>query len=163
MKSFTDSAGRTWIIEINVGAIKRVRALCDVNIIDIITLDEKNNPDAGLLEKLASDPVLLVDVIYAVCKPECDKLGVSDEEFGSSMNGDVIEQATHKLLEGIIDFFPAAKRQVFQRVLTATKRFEEAANKKLQMMLEDKGFEEAITSRLNELNDLSMNAQESAE
>ena len=44
MKSFADSANRTWMLEINVGAIKRVRALCDVNIIDVITLDENNNP-----------------------------------------------------------------------------------------------------------------------
>lgn len=152
MKSFVDNAGRTWTVSINVGTIKRIRALCEVNILDIITIDEKNNPDAGLLERLASDPVLLVDVLYAVCKDEADKANVSDTEFGCAMTGDTIEQATRVLLEEVIDFFPEAKRRVFQKVLAATRRFEEATNRKLQAMLDDGELDKVLESRLNELN-----------
>lgn len=163
MKSFADSANRIWMLEINVGAIKRVRALCDVNIIDVITLDENNNPDAGLLEKLAGDPVLLVDVLYAVCQPQCEKASVTDEEFGQAMTGDIIDKATNALLEGIIDFFPAAKRLLFQKALTASRRFQEAANKKLEAFLEGDELNKKIDLKLEELNGLSTNAPESAE
>jgi hypothetical protein len=68
--------------------------------------------------------VLLVDVLYAVCKEEADSRNVSDEEFGRSMAGDAIEFATAALLDEIIDFFPEAKRKVFRRILDATRRFE---------------------------------------
>ena len=60
MKTFTDNTGRVWMLAVNVGAIKRVRALCGVDLNSIIELDEKNKPSAKLLERLSTDPVLLV-------------------------------------------------------------------------------------------------------
>lgn len=163
MKSFTDNAGRTWTLVVNVGAIKRVRSLCGVNILDIIKLDDDNKPDAGLLEQLSGDPVLLVDVLYAVCKEEADKMSVSDEDFGRAMSGDSIDSATRALLQEIVDFFPEAKRRVFQKVLAATWRFEEAANKKLQALIADGKIDELLDLKLNELNDSSTSALVSAE
>ena len=65
MKSFTDNAGRVWMLAVNVGAIKRVRALCGVDLNSIIELDEKNKPTAKLLERLSTDPVLLVKEMKA--------------------------------------------------------------------------------------------------
>lgn len=163
MKSFIDTTGRTWELIVNVSTIKRVRGLCDVNIIDIITVDENNKPNADLLERLASDPVLLVDVLYAVCKPECDIKNVNDEQFGVAMSGDVIEKATQALLEEIVDFFPEAKRRVFQKVLQTTQRFATAANQKLQVLLDDEQFEENLLSQLEKLNGSSTSAPESVE
>ena len=63
MKSFTDNAGRIWTVAVNVAAIKRVRAICHVDLNAIVEMDEKNNPSTKLLEKLSTDPVLLVDVL----------------------------------------------------------------------------------------------------
>ena len=94
MKSFTDNAGRLWTLAVNVAAIKRVRAICDVDLNSIVELDAKNNPTAKLLERLSTDPVLLVDVLYAVCKPEADSKNISDEEFGAAMAGDTVDHAT---------------------------------------------------------------------
>ena len=98
MKSFTDSLGRAWTLVVNVATIKRVRALCGVDLNSVIEVED-GKPSAKLLERLSSDPVLLVDVLYAVCKPECDRLGVSDEDFGSAMAGDSVDAATQALLE----------------------------------------------------------------
>ena len=163
MKSFTDNAGRVWMLAVNVGAIKRVRALCGVDLNSIIELDEKNKPTAKLLERLSTDPVLLVDVLYAVCKPECDSKNVTDEEFGAAMAGDAIDLATSTLLDEIIDFFPEAKRLAFQKILSATRRFEEIARKRLTDMLTDNRFEDRLVSELERLTGWSANAPESAE
>ena len=113
MKSFTDNTGRTWTLAVTVGTIKRVRALCDVDLANIITIDSGTTPKVDLLERLGSDPVLLVDVLYAAVKPEADAKGVTDEEFGRAMSGDAIEMATTALLDEVIDFFPETKRKVF--------------------------------------------------
>lgn len=120
MKTFTDNAGRTWTIAINVDAIKRVRGLVDVNLLDIL--------DGKLIERLYRDPVLLCDAVYAVCKPEADARGVSDEDFGRAMAGDAIEQATKALLEELVNFSPSPRdRANLQHVLETTWRVIERA------------------------------------
>ena len=162
MKSFSDNKGRTWTLEVNVATVKRVRGLCKVDLNSIVELDKNNRPSAELLERLSSDPVLLVDVLFAVCKPQADKLGITDEDFGESMAGDAIENATTALLEEIIDFFPAAKRLVMQKILSASRRFEAAARKKLEAELNN-GFESRVVSGLEQLTGSSGTAQGSAE
>ena len=106
--------------------------------------------------------MLLVDVLYAVCKPECDQKNITDEDFGSAMAGDAISQATAALLDEIIDFFPEAKRLAFQKILSASRRFEEAAKKRLAATLEDSKFEDTLVSELERLTGLSANAPGSA-
>ena len=163
MKTFTDNTGRVWTLAVNVAAIKRVRALCGVNLSSIVELDKDNNPDTKLIEQLSTDPVLLVDVLYAVCKNECDQKGISDEEFGMAMSGDAIEHATTALLDEIIDFFPEAKRLAFKKILSATRRFEEIARKRLEAIMADGEFEDKMVSALEQLTGLSGNALESVE
>jgi len=163
MKTFRDNKRRVWTLEVNVAAIKRVRGLCKVDLNSIVEVDSENRPTAHLLEQLSSDPVLLVDVLYAICKPEADKLGVSDEDFGASMAGDAIEQATEALLDEIVDFFPSAKRQVMRKVLNATRRFEEIARTRLDRILKDDQFEEKLVSSLEQSNVSFGTVPESAE
>ena len=162
MKTFTDNTGRTWTLLVNVATIKRVRALCGVDLNSIIEVED-GKPTTKLLERLSTDPVLLVDVLYAVCRPECEQKGVSDEDFGAAMAGDAIEQATSALLDEVIDFFPEAKRLAFRKILSASRRFEEMARKRLADALADSRFEEKVVSELERLTGLSPNAPESSE
>lgn len=162
MKSFTDNLGRTWTLVVNVAAIKRVRALCDVDLNSIVEVED-GKPSTRLLERLSGDPVLLVDVLYAICKPECDQKNISDEDFGAAMAGDAIESATNALLEETVDFFPEAKRLAFRKILTASRRFEEQAKKRLAALMSDSAFEDRLVSELERLTGLSPNAPASAE
>ena len=119
MKTFNDNAGRTWTVTINVDAIKRVKSLLSVNLLEAV--------EGKLLERLVSDPVLLCDVIYAVCKPEADAKGVSDEDFGRSMAGDAIDLATTALLEELCDFFPQQRRRLLRKALEKLRKLESMA------------------------------------
>ncbi len=160
MKSFTDNTGKSWLINVNVGTIKRVRALCNVDLANIISIENGAIPKVDLLEKLAGDPVLLVDVLYAICKEEADKLNISDEDFGRAMAGDAIEHATTALLDEVIDFFPEAKRQVFQKILNATRRFQNKSKIALQTILENPNFDKEIDKELEKLTNSSATSQE---
>ena len=111
MKTFTDNAGRTWAVPVNVDAVKRVRTLLDVNLLDVL------DDGCKLLARLHDDPVLLVDVLYCVCKPEADAKQVSDEEFGRSMSGDALLHAATALFEGLSDFFPNARQRAAMKAL----------------------------------------------
>lgn len=163
MKSFNDNTGRPWMIVVNVATIKRVRAICEVDLNSIVELDDKGKPSTDLLQKLSTDPVLLVDVLYAVCKPECDQKGVTDEQFGAAMVGDSIEYATSALLEEIINFFPEAKRRAFQKILAATRRFEEIMKTRMNSLLNNGNLEDNLVSEMERLTDLSSKPPESPE
>ena len=160
MKSFTDNTGRTWTLAVTVGTIKRVRALCDVDLANIINIDG-TTPKVDLLERLGRDPVLLVDVLFAAVKPEADAKGVTDQEFGQAMAGDAIEMATTALLDEVIDFFPETKRKVFRKILDATRRFESKGKAALQALLDDPALDGKIDEALGQLMTSSGNSQES--
>lgn len=163
MKSFTDNNGRTWCLTVNVATIKRVRAIAGIDLNAIVEMGEDGKPDISLLQRLSSDPVLLVDTLYAVCKPECDARNITDEDFGSAMAGDAIDAATSALLDEIVDFFPAAKRMAFKKILTASRRFADVAKSKLEKTMQAPGFEDRLVSELERLTGLSDAVQESAE
>jgi len=102
MKPFTDKEGREWPVVVNVGAVKRVRDALGVDLLDVAKGD--------LLVHLADDPVLLVNVLYVLCRPEADARGVSDEDFGRAMVGGVLDEAASALMKELLDFFPSAQR-----------------------------------------------------
>ncbi len=98
MRTFTDNAGRTWTLSLSFGAVKRVRGLLDVNLLEL----DKGEPP--LLTRLGTDPILLVDVIFAVIKPQADGLGVTDEQWAESMGGEAMLAAQKAFYEEVADF-----------------------------------------------------------
>ena len=130
MKTFTDNAERSWNIAINVAAVKRVRDLTGVDLLEIV--------DGTLIEKLIRDPILLCDIVYAVCKPQADERDptVSDEEFGRAMAGDAIEHATTALLDELVSFCPSPRdRKNLGQVLEATNRVMDRARDLVEQKL----------------------------
>lgn len=140
MHTFTDNSGRVWTLSVNVAAMKRVRALCGVDLASIVEVDENDRPSFKLLEQLSSDPVLLVDVLFAVCKPEADARNINDEDFAAAILGNVITAATDALLEDIIDFFPEPKRRMLNRLLTLTRRFEKEITKQAESVFSEENL-----------------------
>jgi len=156
MKTFNDNAGRTWTVAINVNAIKRVRSLLDVNLLEVI--------EGELLEQLIRDPVLLCDVVYAVCKPEADEKNVTDQEFGRSMAGDAIDQATKALLEELVGFSPSRQsRANLQRILDTTWRLMDRAQDLIAARLDSGQIERDAERVLETLSDSSGSSPESSE
>ena len=141
MKTFTDNAGRTWTVAINVDAIKRVRGLLSVDLLEIL--------DGQLIERLYRDPVLLCDVVYAVCKPEADARNVTDEDFGRAMAGDAIEHATRALLEELVLFSPSPRdRANLQRILETTWNVMDRARDVIEAKLATVNADEVVAQAL---------------
>ena len=110
MRAFKDSAGREWEISITIGAVKRVRDLLKLNgeTVDLLSPNSGNPP---LITRLFLDLCLLVDVLYALCRPRAQELRISDEEFGASIAGEEAKAAYEAFFEELIDFFQKAGRQ----------------------------------------------------
>jgi hypothetical protein len=120
MPAFTDNQNRTWAVDVHVASVKRVRSLLDVDLLRIV------EDRCELLARLADDPVLLVDVLYAICKPESDRLQISDEDFGRAMSGDALLNGFNALLEGLEGFFQdAGRRDAVAKVIAKTRRLAE--------------------------------------
>lgn len=137
MKTFTDNAGRTWTVALNIDAIKRIRSLTAV---DLLSEDL-----GGVVQRLIRDPVTLCDCVYAAVKPAADQAGVSDEDFGRSMAGDPIDQATRALLEELVNFTPNPRdRARMARVIATAWRMIDSA----QDMLDQRTSEAALTREM---------------
>ena len=140
MHTFNDTQGRTWTVTINVDAIRRVRALLNINLLETV--------EGKLLERLITDPVLLCDILFALIQPEAEAKQVSDEDFGRALGGDVLDHATTALLEELVDFFPSGRRQVFRKALEKLKQLEGIALETATRRLESSELEQQMAAAL---------------
>ena len=134
MQTFRDNAGRTWAVSVDVAAIKRVRALAGFDLLSVV--------DGKAVDRLIADPVLLCDVLCAVCRPEAERLGVTDEDFGRAMAGDAIDHATQALLEELVSFCPNPRdrkrlRKFVTTMWTTMEKARDILERKLDERLED--------------------------
>ena len=157
MKTFTDNAGRTWTIAVNITTILRVKGVLSINLVDVI--------EGKLVERFLSDPVLLCNVIFVLCQPEAEEKGICDEDFGLAMAGDAIDQATAGLLDELVDFSPSPKTRAYlRRVLKATQqaidKAQDLIDAKLTKKLESGELDRIIEQAVQTAGDSSGSAPE---
>jgi len=144
MKTFTDSAGRTWTVSLTIDAAKRVKGLLDVNLLEL----EAGDPP--LLTKLGTDVILLCDVIFALVKPQADAAGVSDEQFGAALGGEVILAAQTAFYEELVDFFRKLGRTDLAKAVDAQRRMIDLAVRRIETRIDRLDLEAAVESTLGE-------------
>ena len=148
MLSFKDKIGRQWICRVDVAAIRRVRALCNLDLANSIVVHPDGTADTNVLQALASDPCLLVDTVFAVCKDQADRLAVTDVQFAEGLDGDTIEAATLALMEGIVEFFPLPKRRLLTKILDVVKQQRQQEQTRLETMEQDGTLDTLLASAL---------------
>jgi hypothetical protein len=144
MRTFTDSAGRTWTVSLTIDAAKRVKGLLDVNLLEL----EAGDPP--LLTKLGTDVILLCDVIFAIVKPQADAAGVTDEQFGAALGGEVILAAQTAFYEELVDFFRKLGRTDLAKAVDAQRRMIDLAVRRIETRIDRLDLEAAVESTLGE-------------
>jgi hypothetical protein len=119
MKPFIDSTGRSWQVHLNVAAVKRVKALLGIDLLDL--LKTETDGDVPLMTRLAQNVVLRVDVIFAVLKPQAEQAGVTDETFGEALGGEAILAASEAFFEELTSFFREMGRTELASALSKQK------------------------------------------
>jgi len=104
MRTFNDKDGRVFNLSVDIASVKRVRSLIGVDLLKV------NEGDPPLVMRLGTDPILLVDTIYALIKPELDAQGISDEQFGANLGGDGYSNAEQAFWDDLADFFRGLRR-----------------------------------------------------
>ena len=123
MRTFKDNAGRTWSVTLNVLQMKRIRAHLGIDLVNVITLDAGGKVKVDLVDRIANDPCLLVDILWVCVEEEAKAAGVTDEQFGRSLAGDAIEDATRAFLDELVDFFPGAKRLFLKKAVEVSRKY----------------------------------------
>lgn len=114
-ETFTDTHDRVWSIRLNFGDLKRVLTLTGINLAkpgrkvtkesDLDNLTEEEMP---VHLRLASDPILLMDVVYALVEPQAKEKGVSSDQFGEAISPEIFGTVSDMFWRAYQSFFLAA-------------------------------------------------------
>ena len=149
MRTFKDCDGRTWSVTLNVLQMKRIRANLGVDLVNVIALEAGGKVKVDLVDRIASDPCLLVDILWVCVGDEAKAAGVTDEEFGRSLAGDSIETATRAFLDELVDFFPGARRLILKKAVGLARKYEMESAAAVAEALESPEFEERMKTLLS--------------
>jgi len=145
MKEFRDDQGRPWMVAITVAAAERVRGLVTVDVTEDVEQSDGSvsrqtrkapldiidtSSIANTLQILRSQYGTVGEVLYAICRKQCEDKKISREDFLDGLRGDAIEAGVKAIEEELVDFFPPRLRKMVG--LLATKMDEVAAEMLVQ-------------------------------
>lgn len=149
MHIFKDNQGRSWNFALNVWEMKRIRAALGVDLVNAVALGKDGNVQADLVDRIANDPCLLVDILWVVCEGQAKEDGVTDVDFGSSLAGDAVEEATRAFLDELVDFFPGARRLFLRKAVELARRYAAQTDAALKAALESPEFEARLAASMS--------------
>ena len=148
MRQFTDTKERVWDVELNVRQMKRVRDVLGIDLVNVIQAGKDGAVATDTLDRVANDPILLVDILWVLCEGQAKAAGVTDDDFGSSLAGDSISDATRAFLDELVDFFPGARRLFLKKAVDLARKFETENLEVLEKALASPEFEERLKTSL---------------
>ena len=110
VKTFTDAAGRTWTIALNLGTAMAVKAKLGI---DLLQPEAPRNGDPNgppLLTLLGTDEMLLGEVLCALLESQFEAHQVTDADVQAAFDGNTLLAAQKAFYEEMIDFFRSRGR-----------------------------------------------------
>ena len=100
MARFIDAKGETWEIDITAGTIKEVAA-SELK----VDLGKPDEGDPPLITRFNTDVEFIVDLLYEVCRKQCDERGLKPIDFAHRLKGESLADAHRAFRESWCDFF----------------------------------------------------------
>ena len=144
MKTFTDAAGRTWTITLNLGTAMAVKAKLDVDLL------QPETGDPPLLTRLGTDEMLLGEVLCALLEKQFETHKVTEDDVRAAFDGQTLLAAQKAFYEEMIDFFRSRGRSDRAKAAAKQMAMIDAAVTAIETKLDGidprKVVDEAITS-----------------
>lgn len=123
---FKDKTGRSWDCTLSIAALKRIKTMLDVDLLDLLA----GGCVAEGVKRVILSPQSACDVLYVAVKPQADAAGLTDEQFGELLAGQTLADGLADLLTEIEIFFEATQGPAAAAALRAmrTKRDQIAAS-----------------------------------
>src|SRR6056297_1915427 len=99
MKTFTDAAGRTWALTLNLGTAMAVKDALGVDLL------QPEQGDPPLLTRLGTDELLLGEVLCALLAGQFETHDVSAADVRAGFDGQTLLAAQRAFHEELVDFF----------------------------------------------------------
>lgn len=149
MKLFRDKERREWTVDVTVATLRRIRDLAGLD------LANPHQGDPPPIVRMDSDVSLLVDVLFAACKPQADAAGVDGEHFAAVLGGRALADARSALMQDLTLFFQESGRDDVARLMEAHERLmgrEVAANvASLDLEKIDAAFEAVMAKKAKQI------------
>jgi hypothetical protein len=139
MTKFKDQSDREWMLQVNYSAKQRVQLIANVDLFDL-----------SIFERLGKDPGKLIEILYAICQEQAEKIGLKREQFYDAIIGDCLETAADALIEEIIAFFPKRRREVFQKLVATAGKVQDKALELIETKLDSGEILRKLEQSLNE-------------
>ncbi len=143
MKTFTDTAGRTWSISLNLGTAQQVKDALKIDLLQ---------PEAGdppLLTRLGTDELLLGEVICCLLGGQFEAHKVTEADVRASFDGATLLAAQKAFYEELIDFFRQRGRADRARAVETQAKMIEAAVKAIETRIEGLDIDAAIRGAMS--------------
>jgi len=143
MKTFTDAAGRTWTIALNLGTAIAVKDKLGVDLL------QPESGDPPLLTRLGTDELLLGEVLCALLGEQFEAHKVSDKDVRASFDGATLMAAQQAFYEELIDFFRKRGRADRARAVETQMKMIDAAVKAIETRIKGLDIDEAIRGAMS--------------
>lgn len=143
MKTFNDTAGRTWTISLNLGTALAVKDSLGIDLLQ---------PEAGdppLLTRLGTDELLLGEVLCALLASQFEVHKVTDTDVRASFDGQTLLAAQKAFYEELVDFFRQRGRADRARAVETQAAMIAKAVKAIETRIEGIDIDAAIAGAMS--------------
>jgi len=143
MKTFNDTAGRTWTISLNLGTAMAVKDALEIDLLQ---------PEAGdppLLTRLGTDEMLLGRVLCALLEGQFEAKKVSAEDVRASFDGATLLAAQKAFYEELVDFFRSRGRNDRAKAVATQMRMIDAAVAAIETRIDGIDVDETIRGAMS--------------
>ena len=121
MTLFKDRNTKEWELDLNIGMVRRIKAVCQIDLGNVVQFGET---DGGLsqLEKLADDTDKLCALLWTMCEAQARAAGFDEETFFAGFDGDTIDAATSALIDELVNFSRPAQRAILKKVVSLSRQ-----------------------------------------
>jgi hypothetical protein len=138
MPKFKDNNNHEWDITLSFPITKQIRQ--SFNGLDLL------DPSFKSQEQLASDYLLLSDVLWALCKEQAGQ--ISEAAFGTRVTGDALTRGLEALTAAIAEILPTEQRLILLAAEAHSKAMRETAVQKALDTINDPAFADRVIEQL---------------
>jgi len=143
MKTFTDTAGRTWTISLNLGTAMAVKDKLGIDLL------QPEQGDPPLLTRLGTDELLLGEVICCLLAGQFEAHKVTAEDVRASFDGATLLAAQKAFYEELVDFFRQRGRVDRARAVETQAKMIKAAVKAVETRIAGIDVDETIRGAMS--------------
>jgi hypothetical protein len=143
MKTFTDAAGRTWTLTLNLGTAMTVKAKLDIDLLQ---------PEAGdppLLTRLGTDEMLLGEVLCAMLESQFATHNLTEDDVRNAFDGQTLLAAQKAFYKELIDFFRSRGRNDRAKAVAKQMAMIDAAVTAIETRIDRLDVEETIRGAMS--------------